>query len=305
MALGACDINKKTRTFTGSTMGSTYSVKVVDDKSISQQAIDKKLKQVNQIFSTWISKSELSLLNQQPVNKWIKVSDELFDVLKVAKQIHQQTNGYFDPGIGRLVDAWGFGVNKQMHKPNQAKVQAALASSSIQYLMLKDGANKVVKKTKDIRINLSAIVKGYAVDEIAKLLNTPNYLVEIGGEVRSGGSNDGKAWTLGIERPNNTQPIAITLEDKAIATSGNYRHYFIWQGKHYMHILNPRNGLPASSDLISVSVIHSQTMVADAYATAMMAMGSQKAIALAKRLHLPVILILNQQIDSNVVKINL
>lgn len=305
LALSACDTNEKTKIFVGSTMGTTYSVKAIDDKSISQQEIDKKLKQVNQIFSTWEPKSELSLLNQQPVNKWIKVSDELFYVLKISKQIYQQTNGYFDSGIGRLVDAWGFGVNKQIHKPSQAKVQTALANSSIGYLILKDGGNKVVRKTKDISINLSAIAKGYAVDEITKLLNTPNYLVEIGGEVRSGGNNDGKAWKLGIERPNNANPIAITLEDKAIATSGNYRNYFIWQGKRYMHIINPHNGLPVSHDLISVSVIHPQTIVADAYATAMMAMGSQRAIALAKQLHLSVILILNQQIPSNVVKINL
>ncbi len=303
--LGACGTSEKTQVFTGATMGTTYTVKVVDDNGISQQAIDNKLKQINQIFSTWDSKSELSLLNQQPINKWVKTSDELFTVLKVAKQIYQQTNGYFDPGIGRLVDVWGFGANKQTQKPSPAKVRLALTNSSIRYLMFKDGANKAVRKTKDIRIDLSAIAKGYGVDEVAKLLSIPNYLVEIGGEVRSSGSNNGKAWTLGIERPNNAKPIAITLENKAIATSGNYRHYFIWQGRRYMHIINPRNGLPADSDIASVSVIHPQTMMADAYATAMMAMGSQKAIALAKQLDLSVVLILNQQIPSKVIKINL
>ena len=286
-------------------MGTTYTVKTIGDNSTSQQKIDDRLIQINQIFSTWDAKSELSVVNQQPVNEWIKVSDELFYVLRTAKEIYRQTDGYFDPGIGRLVDAWGFGTNKQTQKPSQIKVYRAFINSSIRYLILKDGPNKAVKKIRNIRIDLSAIAKGYGVDAIVKLLNTQNYLVEIGGEVRNGGSNNGKPWTLGVEQPNKAAPIAITLNNQAIATSGNYRNYFIWQGKRYMHILNPHTGLPANSDLASVSIIHPQTMVADAYATAMMVMGSQRATALAKQLGLSVVLILNQQAHFKVVKINL
>ncbi|CAC9489579.1 FAD:protein FMN transferase (EC 2.7.1.180) [uncultured Gammaproteobacteria bacterium] len=303
--LGACGVSEKINTFTGSIMGTTYTVKTVGDKGISQQKIDDRLAQINQIFSTWDAKSELSVVNQQPVNEWIKVSGELFYVLKTAKEIYQQTDGYFDPGIGHLVDVWGFGANKTAQRPTQSQVQQAFANSSIAYLMLKDDAHKMVKKTRDIYIDLSAIAKGYGVDEITKLLNTKNYLVEIGGEVRSAGSNEGKAWTVGVEHPNKAAPIAMTLKNQAIATSGNYRHYFIWQGKRYMHILNPHTGLPANSDLASVSIIHPQTMVADAYATAMMAMGSQRATALAKQRGLSVILILNQQAHFKVTKINL
>ncbi|CAC9509847.1 FAD:protein FMN transferase (EC 2.7.1.180) [uncultured Gammaproteobacteria bacterium] len=301
----ACGVSEKINTFSGSTMGTTYTVKTIGDNGISQQKIDDRLTQINQIFSTWDAKSELSAVNQQSVNEWIKVSDELFYVLKTAKEIHQQTEGYFDPGIGNLVDVWGFGANKQIQKPSQIEVYKAFINSSIRYLTLKDGVNKAVKKTRDIYIDLSAIAKGYGVDAIVKLLNTQNYLVEIGGEVRSGGSNNGKPWMVGVEHPSKATPIAITLNNQAIATSGNYRHYFIWQGKRYMHILNPHTGLPANSDLASVSIIHPQTMVADAYATAMMAMGSQRATALAKQLGLPVILILNQQAHFKVTKINL
>ncbi|SSC07981.1 Thiamin biosynthesis lipoprotein ApbE [bacterium endosymbiont of Bathymodiolus sp. 5 South] len=303
--LSACGASEKINTFTGSTMGTTYTVKTIGDDAASQQKIDDRLIQINQIFSTWDTQSELSVVNQQPVNEWIKVSNELFYVLKTAKEIYQQTQGYFDPGIGHLVDAWGFGANKTTQRPTQLQVQQALANSSMAYLTLRDGANKRVKKTRDIYIDLSAIAKGYGVDEIAKLFNTTNYLVEIGGEVRSGGSNKGKAWTVGVEHPHKATPIAITLKNQAIATSGNYRHYFIWQGKRYMHILNPHTGLPANSDLASVSVIHPQTMVADAYATAMMAMGSQRATVLAKQRGLSVILILNQQAHFKVIKINL
>lgn len=305
LLLGACATGEKTQVFTGSTMGTTYKIKVLGDGVISKLEIDKKLKQINQIFSTWDTTSELSLLNQQPSNKWVNVSDDLFYVLKTARQIYQQTNGYFDPGIGRLVNLWGFGTKQQTQKISRTRLNRAFANSSIRYLMFKDGANKSIRKTKNIHIDLSAIAKGYAVDEVVKLLNTPDYLVEIGGEVRSGGNNNGRAWTLGIERPNNAKPVVITLDNKAIATSGNYRQYFIWQGKRYAHIINPHNGLPANNNLVSVSVIHPQTMIADAYATAMMVMGSNKAISLAKRLNLSVVLILNQQELSKVVKINL
>ncbi|VVM27900.1 hypothetical protein BSPWISOXPB_2146 [uncultured Gammaproteobacteria bacterium] len=106
--LSACGASEKINTFTGSTMGTTYTVKTIGDDAASQQKIDDRLIQINQIFSTWDTQSELSVVNQQPVNEWIKVSNELFYVLKTAKEIYQQTQGYFDPGIGHLVDAWGF-----------------------------------------------------------------------------------------------------------------------------------------------------------------------------------------------------
>lgn len=303
--LGGCGKSNKMQSFSGATMGTTYTVKVADNSDITQQQIDDKLKQINKTFSTWDAKSELSLLNKQPTKQWIGVSNELFYVLKKSEEIHQQTNGYFDPAIGRLIDIWGFGAKKVIQKPSRNMIYEALRNSSIDYLKFRDGQNKAIKKIKDIQINLSAIAKGYGVDVIAKLLNSKNYLVEIGGEVRSYGSNGDKPWTVGIEQPNSIKPITRILNNQAIATSGNYRNYFIWEGKRYMHILNPNNGLPANNDLYSVSVLHPQTMMADAYATAMMAMGSQSAITLAKRLKLPVILILNQQQNFKVVKINL
>ena len=289
---------------TGSTMGTTYTVKSVGEHSVSQVEIDTRLKQINKTFSTWDVSSELSLLNRKPVNQWIAVSDELFFILSESQNLYQQTDGYFDPGIGRLIDLWGFGAVKVDHKPSRAQVSEMLQHSSIQHLRFKQG---MVKKIRDIHINLSAIAKGYAVDEIDKLLNAKNsqhHLVEIGGEVVARGQNGDKDWTLGIEQPTGGEPISLKLKNQAIATSGNYRNYFVWEGEQYMHILEPDSGLPAKSDLTSVSVLHDKAMMADAYATAMMAMGSQKAATLAKQLNLSVVLILNQQSDFKVVKIN-
>ncbi len=112
-------------------------------------------------------------------------------------------------------------------------------------------------------------------------------------------------WVVGIEMPNNQTPIAIKLKNEAVASSGDYRNYFIWEGKKYMHIINPNTGLPAETDLSSVSVINSKTMLADAYATAMMAMGSEKAQSLANKLNLKTIMILNEEHSYKILKVNL
>ncbi len=286
-------------------MGTTYNVQQIDGKRLSQAKIEARLAQINAVFSTWDETSELSLLNKKPVNEWIDASNELLFVLTQSKKLRGQTHGYFDPGIGRLIDLWGFGSVETQQKPSRAQVGKALKNSSIAFLELRDGQ---VKKTKDIHLDLSAIAKGYAVDEIAKLLTShdaKNFLVEIGGEVLVRGNNAGKDWTLGIEHPSGAEPIVIKPSNQAIATSGDYRNYFIWQGQKYQHILDAKTGLPAAVDLASVSVIHPQTMIADAYATAMMAMGSEQAINLANRLNLMVIMVLNKAHQYKVLKINL
>ena len=209
-------------------------------------------------------------------------------------------------GIGRLIDLWGFGAKGgRTEVPQREEISNAFALSSIKYLIIEPGR---VKKTKDIHINLSAIAKGYAVDEIARLIKgsgVTNFLVEIGGEVLASGTNNGDHWIVGIERPDNKTPIGLELIDASIATSGNYRNFFIWEGAKYMHIFNPTTGLPANNDLASVSVIHPQSAMSDAYATAMMAMGSSKAIELAKKMKLSVLLMAIKEDNVEIIKINL
>lgn len=303
LLLSSC-ANNQPQIISGTTMGTTYLVKT-PNKAINQAAIDKRLTQLSGIFSTWDKSSELSLLNQKPINQWHKVSAELFFVLQQSKAIYQQTQGYFDPSIGRLIDLWGFGVVKVENKPSRAQVHKILAYSSIKYLQLQAGK---VKKTKPIHINLSAIAKGYAVDQIGQLLSLnkhQNFLVEIGGEVITRGKNAKYDWKIGIEMPNNDTPISQILHNQAVATSGNYRNYFVWENQRYTHILNPKNGLPVKNDLASVSVFHEQAMMADAYATAMMVMGSKQAIALANRLNLRLIMILDKSHQHKILRVNL
>ncbi len=281
-------------------MGTTYTIKQFSAQPLSAEKVNFKLRQMNTIFSTWNDSSELSLFNKNPTNQWVKVSDALFFVLREAEKINQQTHGYFDPGIGRLLDIWGFGVKSVADKPDSQEIKVALEQSSIRHLQFVKGR---IKKHKDIQLNLSGIAKGFAVDELARLLENSGvarFLVEIGGEIRVRGK-----WNVGVEMPNTKFPIALELNNQAVATSGDYRNYFVWEGRRYAHILQPDTGLPATSDLASVSVIHNQAMLADAYATAMLAMGSKKASVLARQLNLPVILIFNQQHAHKVVKINL
>ncbi len=288
----------------GKTMGTTYMVKAVNS-TVSKTTIDNRLWQINNTFSTWDSASELSKLNNAPVNKWIDISNDLYLVLAQAKKINQQTQGFFDPGIGKLIDLWGFGAVSSSIKPTRKAVEESKIEASIDNLVLD---NNKVKKLKDISINLSAIAKGYGVDEIARLLannGVDSFMIEIGGEVFARGSNLGSNWVVGIEMPNNQTPIAIKLKNDAVASSGDYRNYFIWEGKKYMHIINPNTGLPAETDLSSVSVINSKTMLADAYATAMMAMGSEKAQRLANKLNLKTIMILNKEHSYKILKVNL
>ena len=234
------------------------------------------------------------------------MSGEFFQLLQASETIYLQTGGFFDPGIGRLVDLWGFGAKGgRTNAPQRDDVTAAFENSSIKYVEFGEGQ---VKKSRDIHLNLSAIAKGYAVDEVAHLIEAAgvrDFLVEIGGEVYASGTNEGDEWTVGVERPDNKAPIPILLNNASVATSGNYRNYFIWEGEKYMHIFDPKNGLPANNDLASVSVIHPRSALADAYATAMMAMGSEKAIELANELQLSVLLMVRKDDNYQIIRINL
>lgn len=298
LLLNACSYDK-VQVISGKTMATSYSIKSVGPH-LEQAKIDARLAEINQVFSTWNENSEISKLNQAPIKTWIKISDDLFFVLAEAQKIAQQTQGFFDPGIGRLIDLWGFGVEKVSTPPDNVRIQSALDGASIKHLQLRGGQ---VKKLKDVALNLSAIAKGFAVDEIAKLLinqGVKRFLVEIGGEVIS----RGKGWRVGLEMPNHNAPILLKLNNQAVATSGNYRHYFVWQGRNYPHILNPHTGLPAISDLSAVSVIHDSTLSADAIATAIMVMGSKKATILANRLNLQLIMILDKAQHYKILRVN-
>lgn len=301
--LSACEHNDSDDEIHGQTMGTSYTIKTQNFK-IDAQQIEQRLVQISQTFSNWDQHSEIVQLNNSPINKPLTLSEEMAMMLKSSINLERQTQGFFDPSVGRLINIWGFGANKVDKKPDRDLVKQALDQSSIKHLKL---TGSILVKKVDVHLNLSALVKGYAVDEIANLLEAQGverFMVEIGGEIKTRGS-----WSIGIETPAGQAPVAINLTDESIATSGNYRNFFLWKGKQYAHILDPHTGLPVSNDLFSASVVHSSNMMADAYATAMMAMGSDKAAKLARQLKLKTVLILKKCNEpcllENIIKIGL
>jgi thiamine biosynthesis lipoprotein len=267
----------------GQTMGTTYTIKT--DKFIDKQIIDNELIRINKIFSNWDKNSEVEKLNQAKLKDAFSISKELESLFNLADEVYFKTYGYLDIRLGNLIDIWGFGDKNITKKPTNKDIESNLPSAETSDFIVED--HKVVK-FKNIKFNFSAIAKGYGVDKIIQLLQkngVKNGLVEIGGEVRTIGKK-----TIGIERLNH-KPIKIILNNQAIATSGDYRNYKVFNDEKFIHILDPITGNPSKSDLISVSVIANNTAKADGFATALLAMGKQKAITIIKKYKLKSVLI--------------
>lgn len=275
-------------------MGTYYSVKVVSASRDGELARDIKLSldKLNKIFSTYDRNSELSKLNTASNHVKIPISEELKYILELSKSIHTETGGYFDVTVGPIVNAWGFGPDKNKKRPTEDELKLLKKNVGMELFSVDD--NLFQKGKKDLYIDLSAVAKGYAVDMVMKFLKERGIksgLVEIGGEVKATGVKpNGKEWLIGIEKPNETlgegiQAI-VTLKDMAMATSGSYRNYVKYGDEVFGHTIDPTSGVPANTNVISVTVLHSECANADAYATAMLAMGVRKAKNLAKKLKL-------------------
>ena len=210
-------------------------------------------------------------------------------VIKTAKKLYRQTEGSWDGTVGTLVDLWGFGTaghNRQI--PPGAEIKRYLLKTGFDNIEVIE--NKYLsKKTSGISIDLGSIAKGYGVDQIAKLIKgkgIKNYLVEIGGEVYAEGyRKDGGKWRIGINKPRKGAPFnqiykIVSLRNKAMATSGDYRNFFEKNGKIYSHVIDPKTGYPVSNQVVSVTIIADSCTYADGLATAVMVMGPQKGIDL-------------------------
>jgi thiamine biosynthesis lipoprotein len=278
----------------GNTMGTTYSVKFVADTEVPvspeamQTQIDALLVNINQLMSTYIESSELSLLNKAPANVPFVLSSQTSEVLTEAIRLYTLSDGALDVTVGPLVNLWGFGPNA---KPETIPSQEEL-------IQLRDyvgidkfnfNFNTVTKSHDKVYIDLSTVAKGYAVDKIAELLisnGLTNYLVEIGGEMRvSGHKPNQENWHIAIEKPITGQRAIqsiIHIGDKALASSGDYRNYFEQDGIRYSHLINPNTGYPIQHNLVSVTVIADKSMIADGLATALIILGAEKGMALAE-----------------------
>lgn len=290
--------------FSGNTMGTTYHIKALGNAQIElskedfAKEIDDALVDFNQVMSTYIADSELSLFNKHAVKEWVSISPNLMSVLLLAHHVSKDSDGAFDITVGPLVNAWGFGPQKREGAPSDEEIAEAMTLVGYQNLEL-DKAGLRIYKEKGIYVDLSAIAKGYATDVIGELLEVHgihNYMVEIGGELKIRGHNFAeKPWTIGVEKPtlgHEGTMQKVSGDNVGIATSGDYRNFYEVDGKRVSHTLDPKTGKPIEHNLASVTVITDTGGAADAYATAINVLGPDLGYDLATEKGLAVFMVI-------------
>jgi len=281
---------RKLHKFFGATMGTSYSVRIVAesrdeddplDLEAVQKQVDQRLAEINRMMSTYDAESELSRFNSYAGSDWFAVSLETAQVVEFALQVAVDTDGAFDPTVGPVVNLWGFGPEKRKELPPSAEeIAAALTRVGHAKLTVRLDPPALRKSQADLYVDLSAVAKGFGVDDISRLLVELGFessMVEIGGEVRTRGSKpESAAWRIGVEKPDSAgrslQEI-YQLHDGAMATSGDYRNFFEREGIRYSHTIDPATARPVLHQLATVSVLAGNCMQADALATALLVMG--------------------------------
>jgi len=283
-----------TMRFTGATMGTSYDLKLVPSPGETlhadfQTRVEALLTRINKTLSTYDPDSELSRFNQNPSTEWIAVSSELQQIVAEGLRISELSSGAFDITVGPLVNLWGFGpAPRRDQVPGDAEIVQERERVGYWHLSVREEPPALKKDRPDLYVDLSAIAKGYGVDQLAALVEAAgieNYLVSIAGEIRAKGHNgQGQPWTLAIEKPVAGQRAVERLiqpGDHSVSTSGDYRNFFEQNGQRYSHIINPRTGRPVPQTLASVTVVTNRSMIADATATALMASGAEFGFQLA------------------------
>ena len=291
---------RRQETLQGETMGTTYTVRFrkpegrrwpQDETDRLARRIETCLADVNARMSTYRPDSELSQFNQSPADVPFELSPETFEVFEAALAVSDQSAGAFDVTVGPLVNAYGFGPPPEPPEPPTTEELETLRQRVGYRLLVLDPQSRTLRKTHaDVYCDLAGIAKGYGVDRVVAVLEADgltDYMVEIGGEVRAAGRNpEGRVWRIGIERPTRdgrrVVMRAIELADRALATSGDYRNYYIADGRVYSHMIDPRTGGPVEHALASVTVLDARAMVADAWATALMVLGPDEGYNLAE-----------------------
>ncbi|MEG9481458.1 FAD:protein FMN transferase [Mannheimia sp. HC-2023] len=309
--LTACEKAPEQITLQGKTMGTTYTVKYIDNGEVKNLAnpekvkseLDRLLVEVNNQMSTYQQDSEISRFNQlKEANQAVEISQDFAKVVQEAIRLNKITEGALDVTVGPLVNLWGFGPDKRLNKvPSDEQIKERSSYVGIDKISLKMEGKPILTKTMpNLYLDLSSIAKGFGVDKLAEHLEKiglSNYLVEIGGELRGKGKNlQGLDWRIAIEQPimEQAQSVQITvpLHNLGMATSGNYRNYFEDEnGNRLSHIIDPKKLSPVSHNLASITVLAPTTMTADGLSTGLFVLGAEKALALAEREKLAIFLI--------------
>lgn len=276
------------KSLSGSSMGTSWTVKLRDsgiDLARLNSDIQAALDEIVAQMSTWDPASAISRLNQSETG-WYQVPSALFHVLSHALELAEASSGAYDPTVGQLVNLWGFGPSGPVDTPPpDHAIRLALTHTGWQRTAL-DHRYRAVWQPGGMHFDLSSIAKGFGADEVSRVLDAAgitDYLVELGGEVTARGAGPaGTHWALNIETPALAEQIPIVLKNISVATSGDYRRFFMYQGHRMAHTINARCGTPVAHPLASVTVLHPQCMMADGLATALLAMGPEKGFAHAR-----------------------
>ena len=292
LAIASCQTQDKMQRFQGDALGTSFNVRYFDTAPSERvsDSIDAVFLRMNQSMSTYWPNAIISKVNRdEPVT----TDADFKKVFQTAKNIWQQTDGYFDPTVGALVNAYGFGPAKSLEQIDQATIDSLLKITGFDKVsLLPDGT---IKKThKNSYLDFNAIAKGYAVDALASMLQSLGYtqfLVEVGGELFASGLHPEKEkpWRVAIDHPKQdtarTFIATLPLQNQGLASSGNYRKFRMdASGKRYVHTVNPKTGETVQSNVLSTSVLAPSTMLADAYATALMAMPYEQGKTLISNL---------------------
>lgn len=304
---------KDPQTFLGNAIGTTYGIKIFHDEKLDiKPDVEAIVDMFNQSMSTWVPDSQINKINAGDTT--VVVGAAFKEVFDAAQQIYRKTDGYFDPTVGNLVNAYGFGAQGEQDLiPSQGKIDSLLQFVGFYKMDIEDTAAeneyKITSTQSGMYLEYNAIAKGTLVDYIARLLDekgVKNYLVEVGGEVITKGKDleDNAPFLVGINDPKSGAHdtitlMAINLQDKAMAGSGNYRKYKVDEatGIEYVHTVNPITGKAQPSQVIGVNVIANSCTLADGYATALMAMPLEKSRVLLK--NIPEIEVIIMYIDEN------
>ncbi|MBX2837447.1 MAG: FAD:protein FMN transferase [Gammaproteobacteria bacterium] len=298
-ALVACDRQVDPTELAGPTMGTQWSVVIVDEITDSSSeslraSIVAELARINALMSTYDEASQLSVFNHSRLTTPQSVHADTLRVVRQALVISQATEGAYDITLGPVIDLWGFGADPHSTRPSASALSSAMQSVGYQKLTLRE--RSLQKSRPGVQVDLSSIAKGFAVDRIGELLEAVginNYLADIGGEIRTRGHRAPRAnWRIGIEQPEGLSPASLSVSEAHIATSGSYRNYRLDSGKRYSHLIDGRTGLPIEHHLVAVTVLAESTMAADAWATAFMVVGPDQALRLANEHELAVVMTL-------------
>lgn len=277
----------------GKAMGSSWTVQLGGKAEANMaRLVGERLEELEQIFSHYRPCSILSQFNRHPDLSWFPVPKELAEVVQLAKSVNTSTRGAFDPTVAPLIDLWGFGPSgRHDSSPSLTAIRASMKHVGLEKVRVRTEPPALMKTDPTVMLNLSAIVEGLAAREIDRLLcahGSHDHLVNIGGEISARGlSPQGRPWQVGIQHPSDQGSCTtLSLADGSVATSGTYRQYFESGSQSFSHIIDPRTGQPVEHRTTSVTVVHADPALADAYATALLVLGSEEGRKLADQLRL-------------------